>query len=178
MLTDLLLGLGLLQYYLATSDCVDVEMNLSVYCWSVNSALGTLAQYCDDHVYKSVVCLSVCPDHHMSTNLTKFFVAVAQSLSGGRHDGLWMTSCFTIMGPMAQVRVYGGSKSPGGSTRPTTKCANVVCVADAVHDTVQPAGQAAPAEVVRGVHGQNEEEDCSRAGVDRLGPQTEDVELH
>lgn len=49
--------------------------------------------------------------------------------------------------------------------------------ADAIYAAVQPAGQAPPAEVVRGPPGQGEEEDHARAHHDDPVPEAEDVQL-
>ena len=48
---------------------------------------------------------------------------------------------------------------------------------DAVHAAVQPAGQAAPAEVVHGHGGAGQEEDGAGADAGGAGPQAQDVQL-
>ena len=57
-------------------------------------------------------------------------------------------------------------------------CHSSVYVVDAIYDTLQPTGQVAAAEMVRCIQRQDEEEDRSWAGVDRLGSETKNVKFH
>jgi len=65
---------------------------------------GTVTEYCDEHVYKSV-CLFACSSNFLCVSP----VIVARSSFGDvviRHvfPVLWMTSCISIMGRMAASR--------------------------------------------------------------------------
>lgn len=62
------------------------------------------------------------------------------------------------------------------NSRLMAACA-VVVVADAFHAAVQPAGQAAAAEVVHCHRRAGQEEDGARAHADRAGAQTKDVQF-